>query len=152
MSSENNNIRNLYVGLAVLCLVVALVYLVNSLVNVASNGSDNEGRDEHAAASTNERIKPVAEVNAGDVNVVVVRSAKDIVKVTCASCHGTGAMGAPKIGTKAQWKSRMSAGMKSMMKNAIKGKGMMPARGGDASLSDADIKKAIKYMLKESGL
>ncbi|MDH5393779.1 MAG: c-type cytochrome [Gammaproteobacteria bacterium] len=152
MSSENNSIRNLYVGLSVLCLLAALLYLLSSLFNVVDNARNDEGVAEHFAASTNERIKPVSEVNVGDVNVVVVRSAKEIVEGTCMSCHGTGAMGAPKVGTKAQWKSRLSAGMKTMMKNATEGKGMMPARGGDASLSDADIKKAIKYMLKNSGL
>lgn len=152
MSSENNSIRNLYVGLSVLCLLAALVYLLNSLFNVVGNASNDDGVAEHFIASTNERIKPVSEVNTGDVNAVVVRSAKEIVEGTCMSCHGTGAMGAPKVGTKAQWKSRVSAGMNGMMKNAIQGKGMMPARGGDASLSDADIKKAVKYMLKKSGL
>jgi len=152
VSSENNSIRNLYVGLSVLCLLAALVYLLNSLFNVVGNASNDEGVAEHFVASTNERIKPVSVVNSGDVNVVVVRSAKEIVEGTCMSCHGTGAMGAPKVGTKAQWKPRFAKGMKSMMKNATQGIGMMPARGGDASLTDADIEKAIKYMLKKSSL
>jgi cytochrome c5 len=150
VSSENNNIRNLYVGLAVFCLVVTLGYLVNSLVNVVVKASNDEGVAEHFVASTNERIKPVAVVNAGDVNIVVVRSAKEIVEGTCAACHSTGAMGAPKIGAKSAWASRGS--VNAMVKSAVKGKGMMPARGGDASLTDADIKKAIQYMLKKSGL
>lgn len=150
MSSENNNIRNLYVGLAVFCLVATLVYLLSSLGNVVVKASNDEGVAEHFAASTNERIKPVAVVNAGDVNIVVVRSAKEIVEGTCAACHSTGAMGAPKIGAKSAWVSRGS--VNAMVKTAVKGKGMMPARGGDASLTDADIKKAIQYMLKKSGL
>ena len=152
MSSENNNIRNFYVGLGVLCLVVALVYLVNSLVNVVGNASNDEGVAEHFAAATSERIKPVSVVHAGDTSVVVVRSAKEIVDGVCMSCHGTGAMGAPKVGAKSAWKSRMTAGIKGLVKTAIKGKGMMPARGGDASLSDADIKKAVQYMLNKSGM
>ena len=41
--------------------------------------------------------------------------------------------------------------METLMKNAVNGKGSMPPRGGDGSLSDADLKKAIVYMLKESG-
>ena len=152
MSSENNNIRNLYVALAAFCLLATLVYLLSSLANVAGRASNDEGVAEHFAASTNERIKPVAIVNAGDVNIVVVRSAKEIVEGTCLACHGTGAMGAPKVGTKAEWKTRLSVGINGLVKSAINGKGMMPARGGDASLSDADIKSAIEYMVKESGL
>lgn len=152
MSSENNNIRNLYIGLGVFCLVVAVVYLVNSLVNVASKASNDEGVAEHFAAATDKRIAPVASVNAGDVNKVVVRSAKEIVDGVCMACHSTGAMGAPKVGVSSEWKSRLSVGIKGLVKSAIKGKGMMPARGGDASLTDADIKKAVEYMLKESKL
>lgn len=152
MSSENNNIRNLYVGLAVLCLVATLVYLLNSLGNVITAASNDEGVAEHFAAATDERIKPVSQVNAGDTSVVVVRSAKEIVEGTCASCHSTGALGAPKIGAKSAWKSRMGGGLNAIVKSAIEGVGNMPARGGDASLTDADMKKAVQYMLKESGL
>lgn len=150
MSSENNNIRNLYVGLAVFCLVATVVYLVSSLSNVVVKASNDDGVAEHFAAATNERIKPVAVVNAGDVNIIVVRSAKEIVEGTCAACHSTGAMNAPKIGAKSAWASR--GNLNALVKSAIKGKGMMPARGGDGSLTDADIKKAVQYMLKKSGL
>ena len=152
MSSENNSIRNLYVGLAAICMLATVGYLVNSLVNVIVAASNDEGVAEHVAAATNERIKPVSTVKAGDVNVVVVRSAKEIVDGTCMACHGTGAMGAPKVGAKSAWKSRMTAGINGLVKTAINGKGMMPARGGDASLTDAGIKKAVQYMLDKSGL
>lgn len=150
MSSENNNIRNLYIGLGVIVLVIALVTLLNSLFNVASKASMDEGVAEHFAAATDKRIEPVGTVNAGDVNKVVVLTAKEIVEGTCAACHGTGAMGAPKIGNKGQWAPR--GNISQLLKSAISGKGMMPARGGNASLTDADLKKAIQYMLKKSGL
>jgi len=150
VSSENNNIRNLYVALGVFCLVASLVYLVSSLVNVVSDASSDEGVAEHFVASTNERIEPVSKVHAGDTSIVIVRSAQEIVDGLCMNCHRSGALGAPKVGTKSDWTSR--GRLSSMVKNAINGKGQMPARGGDGSLSDADIKKAVKYMLKKSGL
>jgi len=152
VSSENNKVRNIYVGLAVFCMAATLIYLINSLVNVASKASNDDGVAEHFVAATDKRIKPVSEVKDGDVNVIVVRSAKEIVDGTCMAWHGTGTMGAPKVGTKTQWAPRITTGLSALVKSAIKGKGMMPPRGGDGSLSDADMKKAVEYMLKESGL
>jgi cytochrome c5 len=37
--------------------------------------------------------------------------------------------------------------MDSMVANAIKGKGVMPARGGLAKASDKDISDAVHYMV-----
>jgi cytochrome c5 len=41
----------------------------------------------------------------------------------------------------------MAGGMESMIANTISGKGAMPARGGVASASDADIAAAVHYMV-----
>ena len=68
----------------------------------------------------------------------------------CAACHATGAAGAPKVGDKAAWKSRIAAGMATIEKNAIKGKGAMPAKGGRANLTDAQVKSIVKYMVNAS--
>ena len=42
--------------------------------------------------------------------------------------------------------------MDTLVSTALKGKGAMPPKGGHASLSDAEIKAAIEYMLGKSGL
>lgn len=67
----------------------------------------------------------------------------------CFACHGTGAAGAPKLGDKAAWKARIAAG-DAIYTNAIKGKGAMPPKGGQASLSDADVKAIVDYMISKS--
>jgi cytochrome c5 len=64
----------------------------------------------------------------------------------CVACHGSGAAGAPKLGDKAAWGPRLAAGVSGLTANAIKGKGAMPPKGGNLSLSDADIKAAVEYM------
>jgi mono/diheme cytochrome c family protein len=38
-----------------------------------------------------------------------------------------------------------------MVATAIKGKGAMPPRGGDATLTDAEIARAVTYMANQAG-
>ncbi len=75
-------------------------------------------------------------------------------KAACFACHGTGAAGAPKYGDKAAWKDRIAAGNEKMYSNSIKGfkgsKGVMPAKGGRADLSDEAVKAAVDYMVAGS--
>ena len=47
---------------------------------------------------------------------------------------------------------RKAAGMSALLANSIKGKNQMPARGGDPSLSDAEVKAAVELMLKQTGV
>ena len=68
----------------------------------------------------------------------------------CMSCHASGAAGAPKTGDKAAWKARIAAGMDTLVKNAIDGKGAMPPKGGRPNLTEAQIKSVVKYMVAES--
>lgn len=71
-------------------------------------------------------------------------------QAACAACHASGAAGAPKLGDKAAWTSRISTGAAALYASAINGKGAMPAKGGNASLSDADVKAAVDYMLAQA--
>lgn len=65
----------------------------------------------------------------------------------CAPCHATGILGSPRTGDTAVWTQRMSGGINSLYASAINGKGGMPARGGNATLSDAQVMAAVNYML-----
>lgn len=71
-------------------------------------------------------------------------------RTACAACHATGAAGAPKVGDKAVWVARIKTGMDTLVANAIKGIGAMPAKGGRADLTDAQIKSAVEFMVSES--
>lgn len=72
---------------------------------------------------------------------------KKVYDTTCVACHGAGIAGAPKFGDKAQWAAHLKLGIDTLHNSAIKGKGVMPPRGGNASLSDADVKAAVDYMV-----
>ena len=75
---------------------------------------------------------------------------KAIYSSNCAACHATGAAGAPKVGDKAAWAPRIAAGTAALNATAIKGKGVMPPKGGNSKLPDADVVAAVAYMVAQS--
>jgi cytochrome c5 len=74
------------------------------------------------------------------------RSGEQIVKAHCVECHGEGAGGAPKIGDLEAWVQRMKQGLGYVVRSAIRGHGGMAPRGGQANLTDAELRSAILYM------
>jgi cytochrome c5 len=79
------------------------------------------------------------------------RSGKEVVEAQCASCHGTGANGAPKIGDGNAWAKRASQGLTSLSRSALDGIRKMPPHGGNPNLPDTEIERAITYMVNQSG-
>jgi cytochrome c5 len=113
-----------------------------------------------------ERIQPV-----GQLNVVAVAqikqaptqtaaaaptpmSGKQVYESTCVACHGAGIAGAPKFGNAGAWAQHISKGINTLYTSAIKGfqgsAGTMPAKGGNAGLTDAEVKAAVDYMVANS--
>ena len=79
------------------------------------------------------------------------RTGKQVVDSLCISCHGTGAGGAPKIGDSKAWAAREAQGLTGLTKHALEGIRQMPPHGGNPSLTDAEIERAITYMVNQSG-
>ncbi len=75
------------------------------------------------------------------------RTGEQVVAAACGKCHQTGQGGAPKIGDRAAWTSRVKRGLDPVVKSAIKGHAGMPARGGLADLTDAEVKRAVEFMM-----
>lgn len=73
-----------------------------------------------------------------------------IYKQACVTCHAAGVAGAPKLTDKAAWAPRIAKGMEALYTSGLKGKGAMPAKGGNPSLADADVKAAIDYMVSQA--
>ena len=79
------------------------------------------------------------------------KSGEQVFKSVCTACHTAGVAGAPKVGDKAAWAPRIKQGLNGLLASATKGKGSMPPKGGDASLSDDELARAIVYMANQSG-
>ena len=110
------------------------------------------------------RIAAVGQINTAQAQssttttqVAVTEAAVDGQKVyqsACIACHGAGVAGAPMVGNAAAWAARIAAGSDSLYANAINGlvgsSGVMPAKGGNSTLSDAEVKAAVDHMVSQS--
>jgi len=79
---------------------------------------------------------------------------KTVYEASCAACHDAGMMGAPKPGDKAAWTPRIAQGLEVMVKKSLEGfqgaTGAMPAKGGNASLTNEEITNAVAFMVDKS--
>jgi cytochrome c5 len=89
---------------------------------------------------------PAAEKTAAAAPAAGKTDGKKIFESTCVVCHGAGIARAPKAGDKAAWAPRLKSGMDALYASALKGKGAMPAKGGNNALADADVKAAVDYL------
>jgi cytochrome c5 len=88
---------------------------------------------------------------AGEKIATNERSGEQIATSVCLKCHQTGEKGAPKLSDRAAWTQRGSKGLDALTASVIHGHGNMPARGGMADMTDAEVKNAIAYLFKQVG-
>jgi len=79
------------------------------------------------------------------------KSGKEVYDTVCAACHATGVLNAPKMGDQKAWKPLIAEGVNSLTRTAIKGIRQMPPRGGNAALTDAEMRRAVVYLANGSG-
>lgn len=101
-----------------------------------------------AAAPTEEKATPAAAAGAVKPDLAM---GKKVYQTTCALCHAASIAGAPKPGDMAAWGPRVAQGYATLYNHAITGIRGMPPKGGNPSLSEADIANAVGYMFSESG-
>ena len=75
------------------------------------------------------------------------RTGEQVVAAACGKCHQTGEGGAPKVGDRTAWIQREKRGLNALHQSALRGHAGMPARGGMADLSDAEVKRAVEFMM-----
>jgi len=133
--------------LSFLVPIIAIVLLVQ-LVLSGTRADPNA----LAPEAIEQRIQPVARLEFGVPGAAAgERSADQIVKTQCATCHQAGVANAPKFGDAAAWAPRIKTGLNAMVQSVIKGKGAMPPKAGDASLTEGEIHAAVVLMANQAG-
>ena len=81
-------------------------------------------------------------------------SGEGVYSMSCALCHAQGVGGAPIVGNSKAWAERITRGMELLIERANSGyqgsAGYMPPKGGNPTLSDAQIAAAVEYMVGQS--
>lgn len=127
-------------------IIILLVKLVTTGDQVGA-GSDILGPE-----ATQKRIAPVAKLDLVDASgPKVFKTGEQVYTAVCAGCHVAGAAGAPKFADVAAWSAPIATGLQSMIASVIKGKGAMPAKGGNPALDDFEIARAVVYMTNAAG-
>jgi cytochrome c5 len=157
----------IWIGVGAIALVVGIVLLAQIAVG-AYGGRSLEKDPAMAPEALAKRIGPVAKLQfEGSAPVAPAADAPKVATATvtaapgkpdgkktydtaCMACHATGAANAPKLGDKAAWAPRLKTGNEALYASVIKGKGAMPPKGGNAALTDADVKAAVDYMVAGS--
>jgi len=138
--------------LAGLLAPLLAIFLIVQLVLGIQAEHQPDTTSEAAQKATLKRIKPFAKLAAIDANAPRVEKAgQEVYDAVCASCHGSGALGAPKFDSRGDWASRLGQGYNTLVKHAIEGLRQMPPRGGDDDLSDIEVARAVAYLANSAG-
>ncbi|MCF7982588.1 MAG: cytochrome c5 family protein [Pseudomonadales bacterium] len=101
-----------------------------------------------------EKSAPTEETSASTVLAnaapVAGRSGEAVYNSACVVCHGAGVAGAPIVGNKDAWSSRIAKGDEALFNSAINGINAMPPRGTCMGCSDEELQAAVKYMTDSS--
>lgn len=165
MSADHDQlfIRNFLVVLGVLALI-AVISIFAARWLVAASSSDEP--TQRQLARIEERTEPVFQVATDPAALQKVAATapagaaggggatltgKQVYQKVCSTCHDAGIAGSPVVGDKAAWAPRIAKGIDTLYKHAIQGFNMMPPKGGNPKLSDAEVEKAVDYMVQQSG-
>jgi cytochrome c5 len=155
-------------------MMSALITIAIVIVFVAVDIHRDHTAAQQTESEIAERIRPIGEVNvggeklvngateapaddgtasttAGDVAAVATEPGEAAYRKICFTCHDQGIAGAPKVGDAEAWSARTPKGVAGLLQSVIEGvsgpNGVMLPRGGLASLTDAELEGAVRYML-----
>ncbi len=135
-------------AILMITIVIAIILIVVIWpLSMIGKGSVTAGGGDDADA----RIQPVAKLELAKAAPAKSdgkpRDGATVYNSVCMACHASCAAGAPKAGDKAAWAPRIATGMPALIKSVTNGKNAMPAKGGAADLTDAEIKAAVEHLV-----
>ena len=149
-------------------LIILTTFVIVVYFAARSIGADALSKALNHPSEVEQRILPVARVRIGDPTQVMAapKSAAmtlaaapppadaagadegaSVYAGACIACHQAGVAGAPKFGDAAAWSERVSLGEDALIASVINGKGAMPPKAGNPSLTEAQIRAAVEHML-----
>jgi cytochrome c5 len=166
-NSDQKNIDLILLTIGVLIGVAVVIFIIaRDLSNEAMARMQMD--DPAVQAVIDERIQPFGKVYTDGQTIPVDPAVQQVAaaqaaaapltgpqvyNAACLACHGGGIAGAPKTGDAAAWGPRIAQGMDTLNKHALEGftgaAGVMPAKGGRADLSDAEITDAVAYLVEQ---
>ncbi len=158
MNNQRDFVTIAVVIVSLMAVLAILVFFITQLLNKFHNDEHNAATYERQQASIEARIAKVGRVvtetpvASASQQTQGARSSAEIVASVCNSCHTSGVLGAPRLDQPDAWRPRVAQGMNTLVAHAINGYKQMPARGGDTSLSDSEVRAAVEYMLEEVGV
>jgi cytochrome c5 len=146
--------------------LVGSLFAVTVVLFVVANAIGAKPKKPEAAMEARaiaERIKPVGEVTVASGEAVMnsvispanaAGAGEATYNGSCGACHAAGIAGAPKVGDKSAWAARIAKGNDALYTSALKGftgkTGVMPPKGGNPALKDADVKAAVDFMVSKA--
>ena len=108
-------------------------------------------KDPSSIVITSEQ-QPPENAAADAVSAVTTEPAagETIYQQACALCHASGIGDAPVLGDHAAWSQRLATGREALVASSIGGIGVMPPKGGQLQLSDADVVTAVDFMIEQA--
>lgn len=80
-----------------------------------------------------------------------MKSGEQVYKETCAACHATGLLKAPKLGDKKDWGPLLREPQATLTADGWVGVRDMPARGGKPDLALEEFARAVVFMARAAG-
>ena len=165
--TEKRHAKKLLIILGVSAVLMLFIFvLVSHHRDIPDQVRQHRGALLSTATSVAERIKPVgrvevaaAETQREPVKIAVAaspsgRDGQQVYQAACVACHDAGIAGAPKLGDKGQWAKRIARGVDTLYASAVNGiqgsAGVMPPKGGNLALSNAEVKAAVDYIVARS--
>src|SRR5690625_882045 len=129
--------------------IAVLTLILEYATNELRQGGTARKLDHEAVV---ERIQPVARVAFEVIEEEgELKTGEEVYNMTCATCHADGVAGAPKFGDEGEWAPYIETGYETLPEVALHGKGAMPAKGGNTSLDDLEVERAMVYMANAAG-
>jgi cytochrome c5 len=137
------------IKLSTLAAISSVALLIS--VNAYSNHNTQESMEARVSAVGELNVSDEASVSSSEESAVV--DGASVYNTSCAACHGSGVAGAPIVGEVDDWEDRIEQGFEVLVEHAIQGfqgsVGVMPAKGGNPSLSDESVTAAVQYMVDQ---